>query len=83
MAIKFDTVKPGDVLYSVHKYKVGNVRGMTATGTWPVHIISIADDGMSAMVSRPGRPDERLSRRRIEALRRSPHKPRQSMRNEP
>jgi hypothetical protein len=76
MAIKFDTVKPGDVLYSVHRQKVGNVRGMTAMGSWPVEIVSIAEDGTGAMVRRSGRTVEKMSRRRVETLRRTPHTPR-------
>ncbi len=73
MAIKFETVKAGDKLWDVHRQKMGNTT-MSETCSWPVEVISIDENG--AMVRWNYNSPRRYSRRDIERLRRSPHKPR-------
>jgi hypothetical protein len=40
MAINPELVKAGDVLYDVHKYKMGNTT-MRATGCWDVRVLEV------------------------------------------
>lgn len=71
MAIKFDKVKAGDVLYDVHRVRMGNTR-TARLGCWTVKILEIDPDGAGAWVSWNGNSRERWTRRKIESLRRTP-----------
>lgn len=50
MAVKFETIKAGDVLYDVHREKMGNTT-MSAWGWWRVRVISIDHEKRVAKVS--------------------------------
>lgn len=71
MAIKFEGVKAGDILYDVHRYKVDRAN-ISKLGTWRVEIIEI--DSTGATVRWNGNSPQRWARYRIERLRRSPPK---------
>jgi hypothetical protein len=83
MSVKFDTVKPGDVLYDYHSYRAGNTT-MRRWGNWPVEIVSIrmAPDSSPAVGSAIGamviwngnRPEVFWPRARVARLRRTPGK---------
>lgn len=70
MAVKFDTVKAGDVLYSVYRVSVGNTTRSLPTSV-PVVVKSIDADGCGATATANGRT-RHYSRAQIERLRRSP-----------
>jgi hypothetical protein len=71
MAIKFDTVKAGDVLYSVYRRRMGNTM-MSETACLPVKIVEIDHEAGYAMTSSNGNPVRRMPRSQIEKLRRTP-----------
>jgi hypothetical protein len=72
VAIKFETVNNGDVLYDCHKTKMGNTT-MRRMGTWKVLVIE--KDERGATVSWNGNRPQYYGRGRIERLRRTPYKP--------
>jgi hypothetical protein len=71
MAISFDKVKAGDVLYDVHRTKMGNTR-MRAERCWPVQVVSIDHERGTAVCSWNGNPARQYTRRQIARLRRTP-----------
>jgi hypothetical protein len=46
MAIKFDLIKKGDVVYDCHRYKMGNTK-MSRMGCWDVRILALTPDATS------------------------------------
>lgn len=71
MAVKYEQVKAGDVLFDCHRYRMGNTT-MSRMGTWLVTVLEIKDGG--AMVSWNGNRPEFYPRHRVERLRRKPAK---------
>ncbi len=71
MAIKFDSVKVGDVLYDCHKRRMGNTT-VRAMGTWTVKIVEKVEGG--CWVSWNGNARQFYGTRKVEKLRRSPIK---------
>jgi hypothetical protein len=67
---KFDTVKPGDVLYDVHRARMGNTT-MSRLDYWAVYVESVDYDNYTAMCKWNGNPAQMYCKRRIERLRRS------------
>lgn len=74
MAISFDRVLPGDVLYDVRRRKMGNTT-MSETVSYTVKIIETDTVKDCAFASWNSNPPKWMGRRQIEKLRRSPHKP--------
>lgn len=68
MAISFNAVKAGDVLYDVHRYKTN---GGSKQGCWRVKIYEIDYEKGTAMASWNTNPPQKYFRRQIERLRRS------------
>ena len=66
MAIKFEKIKEGMILYDVHKHKMGNTT-MSSVGVWPVRIIELKDNG--AIVSWNHNEPQHWSRYQLEKLR--------------
>lgn len=73
MAIKFDKVQAGDVLYDCHKYRMGNTL-VTTMGTWKVKILEKSEHG--CRVSWNGNTPRFWSIGMVEKLRRAPVKAR-------
>jgi hypothetical protein len=74
MAIKWESVKQGDVLFSVVRQKMGNT-AMSRNAVFSVRILEIHHDEGYAMVSWNNNPAVRYSRRHVEKLRRSRPQP--------
>ncbi len=77
MAVKFETVKAGDVLYDVHREKMGNTT-MSRLACFEVRIISIDHEKGEAQASWNGNPAQTYYRSSFERLRRSKPKQRES-----
>lgn len=75
MAVKFATVKAGDVLYDYHSEQAGNTT-MRRWSNWTVRVIEIDHEKRWALVSWNGNPPKRYSARQVSRLRRSPGKER-------
>ena len=75
MAIKFETVKAGDVLYDYHSTQAGNTT-MRRWSNWTVRVIEINHEQRWALVSWNGNPPRKYYGRQICRLRRSPGKTR-------
>jgi len=75
MAVKFETVQAGELLYDCHKTRVANRSTM---GTWRVKVVSIDPEKQTAMCSWNGNPTELYTKRRLEKLRRKPYAPRKN-----
>lgn len=71
MAIKFDLVKVGDVLYDCHMQRMGNTT-MRQMGTWRVVITEKREYGV--MASWNWNPPSYFPARIVERWRRSPRK---------
>ena len=69
MAVKFETVKAGDILYDCHREKMGNTT-MSALGVWRVRVVSV--DATGAVVSWNTNPARRVSPSYFTSLRRFP-----------
>ena len=67
MAIKFEKIKVGDVLWDTHTYGRGNTT-QRAHGWWTVKIISIDAERRSAKVRWNGNPEETWYDRSLEKL---------------
>lgn len=76
MGVKWHTVKVGDLLWDVHREKMGNTT-MSRTGSWPVKIIEINHETGRAVASWNGNSPRPMYRSSVEKLRRSPHKPKE------
>lgn len=70
MAIKFETIKAGDVLWDNHRERAGNTT-MRRWGNWQVTIIEINHAEGWAKASWNGNPPQRWHRRQLERLRRT------------
>jgi hypothetical protein len=77
MAIKWQTVKAGDVLYDARRTKMGNTT-MSTLSVWEVRIIEIDHAAGAALVSWNGNPPKRYSSREVVRLRRSKPKTRET-----
>lgn len=73
MAVKFHTVKAGDVLYDYHSEFAGNTTARR-WGNWKVEVISIDHEAGFAVVRWNGNPESKWYRRKVERLRRKPGK---------
>jgi hypothetical protein len=73
VAIKFETVKAGDVLYDYHSEQAGNTT-MRRWGNWTVRVIEVNYEKRTALVSWNGNPPRKYYERQICRLRRSPGK---------
>ncbi len=73
MAVSFDKVKPNDVLWDCHKYRMGNTT-MRRMGSWPVLVVSIDHKAGRAMVMWNGNPATEVDRSYFRKLRRTPMK---------
>ncbi len=72
---KFSTIKAGDVLFDVHREKMGNTR-MSRLGCWTVEVLEVNHDEGWALCRWNGNAPERKYRRALARYRRSPPKPR-------
>lgn len=70
MAVKWETVKAGDTLYSTVRRKMGNT-AMSGTFVYAVIVKEIDHAAGRAVVSWNGNRPEPWTRRRVERLRRS------------
>jgi hypothetical protein len=68
MAIKFEKIEPGMVLYDVHSENAGNTT-MRRLGKWEVRIISVDKEKRTAMASWNGNRAELWHASRLEKLR--------------
>jgi hypothetical protein len=67
MAIKFEKIQPGMMLFDVHSERAGNTT-MKRWGDWPVRVISVDADSKSAMVSWNGNEPTRRYHHRLRKL---------------
>ena len=67
---KFETIKPGDVLYSVTRGRAGNTT-MRRTNVHAVHVISVDAERRCALVSWNGNPPKDWYEHALTKLRRS------------
>lgn len=77
MAVSWDAVKAGDVLWDRHRTKMGNTK-MRRMGEWTVKIVSIDHAAGRAVVRWNGNPERVYFRRQVERLFRNQMKPRPS-----
>jgi hypothetical protein len=68
MAIKFEKIREGDILYDWHKTQMGNTT-MRAMGCWSVQIMELLENG--ARVSWNGNPSRIWYRSQLEKLHRA------------
>lgn len=68
MAVKFESVKAGDILWDCHRYKAGPFSRM---GSWSVRVISIDHAAGVAVVSWNSNAPQTYRRRQVERLRRT------------
>lgn len=66
----FDRIKPGDVLYDVHREKMGNTT-MSRLGCWEVRVISVDQEKRTAECSWNGNRPRTYYEANINRLRRS------------
>jgi hypothetical protein len=67
VAIKFEKIKAGDVLYDVHSYRMGNTT-LRSLGCWEVRVISVDPQLRNAVVSWNSNRPETWSERRLKKL---------------
>lgn len=67
MAIKFERVKVGDILYERHRTKMGNTK-MSQLGEWPVEIREIDVDRRAALAAWNYNPAKWMPARKIERM---------------
>lgn len=67
MAIKFEKLQPGMVLWDVHRQKVGNTT-LTELGAWKVQIVSVDPETRTAMVVWNGNPERKWYERELKKL---------------
>lgn len=72
---KWETVKAGDILWDVHREKMGSTT-MSRLGSWEVAVIEIHHAEGWALTSWNGNLPRRTYRRTVEKYRRSPAKER-------
>jgi hypothetical protein len=70
MAIKFELVKVGDVLYDRHRTTMGNTK-ITRLGEWEVRVIEIDHKNRRALISWNSNPSRWVTARHVERLFRS------------
>lgn len=73
MAVKWELVKAGDLLWDSHREKMGNTT-LSRMGSWPVRVVSIDHVKNTAQCAWNYNPAATWSRRRVEKLRRRPAK---------
>lgn len=75
MAIKFDRLKPGDIVFDRHRQKMGNTT-MSRLAEWRVKIVSIDYENRAAVVIWNGNSPKTWYARQLErCFRTSMHKP--------
>lgn len=72
----FDRIKVGDVLYDVHREKMGNTN-MTRLGCWEVRVVEIDTEKRQALCSWNHNPPRWYTERGLSKLRRSKPKVKQ------
>lgn len=65
-----DRINPGDVLYDVHREKMGNTT-MSRTGCWEVRVISVDREKRTALCSWNSNRPTTYTEYRLKRLRRS------------
>jgi hypothetical protein len=70
MAIKFERIEAGQILYDRHRTRMGNTT-MTQLGEWSVQIVSIDKEKGTARVRWNGNPEQTYFRHSLEKLFRS------------
>lgn len=60
-SMKISSLKPGQSLWDLHRYKMGNTT-MKSWGVWPVHVVSVAEDGESFTASWNSNPPKKYYR---------------------
>lgn len=69
--MKLSSLKPGDVVYSVGRRRMGNTR-MTRQAVWPVFIVSVNADDQSVIASWNGNKARRYSAAQVKRWRKTP-----------
>lgn len=72
MAIKFELIKAGDVMYDVHRYRAGHTT--LRIGCWEVKIVSVDPEKRRAVVRWNWNEPETWHASKLTKLRRSPPK---------
>ena len=67
MAVKFEKIKEGDVLYDRHTYRMGNTT-VRCIGEWEVKIYRLDSDQKGAFVSWNGNSEQYYTRSALEKL---------------
>ena len=67
MAIKFEKLQPGMILFDIHSHRMGNTT-MRQLGKWTVKVISVDVEHRTAMVSWNGNHPEEWSERQLRKL---------------
>lgn len=65
MAIKFDRLKPGEIVFDRHRQKMGNTT-MSRMGEWMVKIIEIDHGNRTALVRWNGNSPTTWTKRQLE-----------------
>jgi hypothetical protein len=73
MAVKWESVKAGDVLFDYHSTRAGNTTARRWSN-WEVRIVSIDHAAGKAEVRWNGNPTQTWHKDRVKRLRRSPGK---------
>ena len=68
--MKFERIKPGMVLYDLHKERAGNTR-LRRWGLWPVYIVSVDTEKRTARVhwNVKWNPEQTYTERQLKRLR--------------
>jgi hypothetical protein len=66
----FDRIKPGDILWDVHREKMGNTT-MSRQGCWRVEVVSVDREKRTAVVRWNSNPQQIYSEYSLGRLRRS------------
>lgn len=69
--MKFENIKPGDILYDCHMHRIGNT-ACRAMGVWTVRIISVEPQNMAAIVSWNGNSPQKWYSSTLRKLRKHP-----------
>lgn len=69
MAIKFESIQPGETLLDVHSQRMGNTT-MREMGVWEVRVLSVDTVAGTARVSWNGNPAQTWYRIQLQGLRR-------------
>lgn len=67
MAIKYEKIKVGQVLYDVHSHRMGNTV-MRTLGIWTVQVMELYPEERAALVSWNGNPPSKWRSMQLERL---------------